>query len=679
MHRTLLILASIAALAGCGDSPSSSTDLAETPPDLSMAMSSEDLSPAGDLAPPPPDFTIPCTAEGSACSLPSGGLGICKAPGVGQPVMCQGCGTALDDAACIAAYGPGVAYLCESNQCIPGDCRTSTDCSAGKVCLNHFCSPCTGATDAEGDTRCKSDARYGATTLCLAGVCTVADCRTDADCAVAGSTPTKTRICGVVEANRCGGCVNDSQCQGSSDTTGSAGPNSMCEISTGACISRNCAAGGNSYCTTANPADVCCGTTCQTGNCCGVGGNVSCSSGGCSSTDPAKAGICTSCDAASGNTFYVDPVSGNDVTGTGATTSMGNAAPACAFRTVTRALQIIGGAPPVGTKIIVLGDSTVALRPAPEEKYPIRLPSNVEVRAMSGPIQINDNSAFSVVGTAVTIRGFKIATTVARSYGVEVQPGASLTTGALEISGFSVAGLVSRGRAFLGDGTSLKNNAGEGALATSRGLISVELRTTAPLGGVRFEGNMGYGASVIDQGELLLRGNGDARAPTVQVLNNRKGGVRVEPRAVAELRGLFIAGSTAASGVDVYPDSLVKIAESTILNNKLGVTVSQFGSATNLGSILIEESNVLQVSPGGPLAPNSVAGICLAAGHTALGTSPQRLFARRNVFAGPRDCRAASPGGLSSLSACSGARSDVAVVKLPNLTTPLLVVDNCTY
>jgi len=679
MIRPFLILSSALAIAACGDSPSGAPDLAmETPPDLSMTTDDLATNTTDDLS-SPPDFTIPCVTAGSACTLPTGGNGICKAAGVGQPVTCQGCGTALNDAACIAAYGPGASYLCLNDACVPGDCRTSTDCAAGKVCLNNFCSPCTGATNAEGDTRCKGDARYGATTLCLSGVCTVADCRTDADCAVQGGGG-KTKICGVVDENKCGSCVSDSQCQGSTDTTGTAGPNSMCEISSGACISRSCTIGGNSYCTTANAADVCCGGTCQTGNCCGAGGGVNCGSGGCSSTDAAKAGICTSCDAASGLTWYVDPVNGNDGTGTGATTSMGNPAPACALKTVTRALQLIGGTPAAGTKIIVLGDSTVALRPGPEEKYPIRLPSNVEVRAMTGPIQINNNNAFSVIGTAVTIKGFKIATSVSKAYGIDVAPGASVTIGSVEVSGFNGAGIISKGgNIILGDGTTLKNNTGSGAIVATQGRITVDLRNTVTLGGVRFDGNTGYGVEAFDRGELILRGNGNAASPTVQVINNVKGGVRVESRSLAEVRGLVITGSTGGSGVDVYPESMVKIAESTILNNKLGVAVNPAGALTNLSSILVEESNTLQVAPGGSIAPNSVVGLCVAAGHVPLGNPAQKLLARRNIFAGPRDCRTLNPGSVSSLTACTGTRSDVAVVKLANQVTPLLLLDNCTY
>jgi hypothetical protein len=650
-------------------------DLAEAAvPDLAPPPG-DDLAPVDDLA-PPPDLVPACLTEGSACTLPSGALGICKSPGVGQPLGCSGCGspTSANDGACVAAYGPSVAYLCENDTCVRGDCRTSSDCSAGRVCVNRFCSPCTGATTADGDALCKGDPRYGASTLCLGGLCSIADCRTDGDCLVAGTT--KTRLCGAVEANKCGGCTSDAQCQGSSDTTGSAGPSSMCEISTGACIPRSCTAGGNSYCTTANPADVCCGGTCQAGNCCGTGGGLSCVSGGCSSTDATKAGVCTTCEAAANNTYYVDPVNGSDETGTGNNSAVAS----CALKTVRRALQLIG-APAVATKIIVVGDSTVALRPAPEELYPIVLPSNIEIAAQTGPIQINDRDGFRIEGKEVIIRGFKIATAVSRSYGVEVRANASVRLRALEVSGFNGAGVIVKdGSIVLEDGVVVKNNIGDGMIvAGPQGKAVVDLRTTATASGVRFEGNGGYGIGVFDRARLSLSGNGNATTPTVAIVNNVKGGIRVDPRAIGELRGIVVTGSRMGSGIDVYPETLLRLSESTVLGNKFGVSVNPAGTLTNIGNILLDEANTFQVLPGGPIAPNSVVGICVNAGHVPLGMTATKLSARHNIFAGPRDCRTASPGGLSSLTACSGTRSDVAVVKLPNLVSPQLFVDNCTY
>ena len=52
---------------------------------------------------------------------------------------------------------------------------------------------------------------------------------------------------------------------------------------------------------------------------------------------------CTGCAAATGNKYYVDPVNGSDATATGSGIAGGIANPSCSFRTVTRALQVVGG------------------------------------------------------------------------------------------------------------------------------------------------------------------------------------------------------------------------------------------------------------------------------------------------------------------------------------------------
>ena len=72
---------------------------------------------------------------------------------------------------------------------------------------------------------------------------------------------------------------------------------------------------------------------------------------------------CTGCAPATGNKYYVDPVNGSDVSATGSGMVGGVANPSCSFRTVTHALQVVGGFAVAGTQIIVVGQSgqTVSL------------------------------------------------------------------------------------------------------------------------------------------------------------------------------------------------------------------------------------------------------------------------------------------------------------------------------
>src|SRR5581483_9077292 len=110
-----------------------------TPLDFSTAidLAGADLTTPPDLT-PQPDLVAVC-APGVACTVAaSGKMGLCPVPGA-----CAACTDVADDANCNAVYGaPGSPYLCLSGGCVPGNCRTSADCSGGQVCLSNSCQPC---------------------------------------------------------------------------------------------------------------------------------------------------------------------------------------------------------------------------------------------------------------------------------------------------------------------------------------------------------------------------------------------------------------------------------------------------------------------------------------------------------------------------------------------------------
>ena len=93
---------------------------------------------------------------------------------------------------------------------------------------------------------------------------------------------------------------------------------------------------------------------------------------------------CTGCTAATGNTYFVDPINGDDGTATGSGIAAGVATPTCSFKTVTHALSVastVGAAGPRSSS------SARPVRPPSStgETLPIVVPANVAISTKSGP------------------------------------------------------------------------------------------------------------------------------------------------------------------------------------------------------------------------------------------------------------------------------------------------------
>src|SRR6185436_5201538 len=159
------------------------------------------------------------------------------------------------------------------------------------------------------------------------GNCQVGNCHANSnDCTGANAL----RICGVSTPLVCGACTNDTQC--TSDTF--YGANTICNtaagVNQGKCVSRGCntaQTGLNNTPCTANTGDFCCSASCVAGNCCSntdcvnnpmFGAGYACTNNSCSR-----------CDAISGNTYFVDPVNGDDVAATGSGRSGGATLAGC--------------------------------------------------------------------------------------------------------------------------------------------------------------------------------------------------------------------------------------------------------------------------------------------------------------------------------------------------------------
>jgi hypothetical protein len=452
---------------------------------------------------------------------------------------------------------------------------------------------------------------------------------------------------------------------------------------------------GTTNCASTNPADICCGATgtnaatCQAGNCCTTadctGSGVVCAGG----TPPTIAGVCSACAAATGNNYYVDPVTGSDATGTGSNVPQGTVS--CAFKTVTRALQIIKS-PMSATTITVLGDSSIAL--ATGEKYPLLIPANVTVTAATGPIQINGNDAFRIVGGAAGVSGFNITGT-GHSRGIELAAPVGSAASVISdctVSAYSAAGVaVKSGNLTIGNNIHLDNNKGDG-------IDVFDIATLSQAGSgasVSFNGNGGYG---IRLAHADINFTGDATmlsAATVTISDNSKGGVLIDAASKAVLAGLLISGSKAGNGVTMATGATVKLRRNVVLGNSVGVVVNASGTNQDVSTFdfgatatgTTRGGNVFQVTAGGLIPPNSQVGLCLNAGNGTAPTVQNTLLARGNIFAGPRDCSATSAGKLSSAAfgtpSCTGTALDVSTTRAlvgfpPTPTANNIATDNCT-
>src|SRR6185295_14384255 len=443
----------------------------------------------------------------------------------------------------------------------------------------------------------------------------------------------------------------------------------------------------------ANPADFCCGGTCTPGNCCA---DADCTSFGafyrCINNS------CTGCSPATGNTYYVDPVNGSDATATGSGMVGGVANPSCSFRTVTHAMQVVGGFAVPGTKIIVLGTTGQTVPLDASETLPIIVPANVTIATMNGPILINlpasadpnlgNVGGFQLGGDQATIAPDPAAPITidggSNSSGIAigVSPGAGKSAALSYVNVQNTGGhgiVVSNGTLSIGQGlvvtgagTALKRRDG---LNIAGGLVNIMVGNgQAP---TLFNNNSQHGIYVFGTGVINITGfpltvpapNGQG---TVVATGNAFAGLRIfEAPGAAGMSTIngFVAWQNAQNGLRLYGGEKVKVRNSVFLANVLnGVYVTGYDASAagndlsqiDLGSVSDPGRNVLQASVG---SMPDLAGLCV-------GMSPGRglltLSARGNVFAGPTDCTTSTVGIVRS--AVCGGFVDLGVVSASGTT-----------
>jgi hypothetical protein len=358
----------------------------------------------------------------------------------------------------------------------------------------------------------------------------------------------------------------------------------------------------------------------------------------------------------------------------------GTANAVCAFKTITKALAVIGVAPPANTKINVVGPSTVQAG----ETFPIVVPVNVTITGITGAVTV------SVPTTAAN--GFRLKAgssglanliidgtgNTSTGHGIQAETGtqASTTVSGVEVRNFPTeAGFRVQDTAVvtIGPGTSVHNCGSAGASrpglhVTGTGRAIIASSTDA----ISFHNNSFAGIGVDGAGSISIVGTpGVGEAGTVVTYSNIGPGVVV---AGVPNGGVYPTQSTitglvsylnTGTGATFLGGSNVQVRGTHFYQNLIGVTVNQAGSAAlsynddvshiNLGADPTNDpgNNIMQ-SPNTGTLGNGNAGLCFQ----ITANKSQTLAAAGNLWATATgtaaiDCRAGSPGALSKTPTCA--------------------------
>jgi Cys-rich repeat protein len=659
------------------DSSTTNEDSSTTNEDSSTTNDSgEDSSTAGDssttdsgqdAAPPA------CTGTETACTTSGSLQGLCVSN------QCLPCNSPGDDGNCTTAYGDGGSgtFVCNaSGSCVPGNCVTDAQCTAGQICGITTPNQCGGCTT---DAQCQSDPTYGptdicntTTNLCVPASCTApnAACVNPADyccangggdscipgncCSNVNCTTATLPICGSQAPNTCGPCTLDAQCP-----TGD-----VCDTATGACVLNT-----TSLCTAS-------GTAGEPGTCTGIGTDECCPTPGTCFTPASGTGVVTCCPGTAGNTYcvaalsntsatcttgntcttcdpvstsapiyYVDPVNGSDGATGSAQGADGGTSASCALKTITRALKLISVAgTTLPTKIVVLGASGGVTTTG--ETFPLVIPANTTVTTQTGPVTVQVTSAnpgfemrtlnSSITGasgaplTITTTNGS--GTKPVGTYGIEVSDGADAATTSisnLTITGMLNAGIVVEGGSVtIGGGVVSQKNT-DGLHLTGNGSATINL----PAGSTQtaFDTNSAHGILIDTTGLINLTGSVTAGSatPTGTVVTNGNSAAGVwiaqTPGTSRQniINGLVSYLNAGGNGMRIVAGSNVQVRNSVFLNNSAnGVIISTSGA----GATAAANNDIANIDLGVPSntnggntfqaplsgAHNGQAGICLA-------------------------------------------------------------------
>jgi hypothetical protein len=369
-------------------------------------------------------------------------------------------------------------------------------------------------------------------------------------------------------------------------------------------------------------------------------------------------------------TLHANPVAGDDSLATGSGTARGAANPACAFRTITRAMAAASAA--AKQRMTVLVDVTATASAGTNEVFPITVPANTTISAAAGAVvtvQVASGDGFLMLHDSSAIEALKIDGQGSAAHGIVVSAGSAAGPNVLsdiEVMGFASAGvradktatLTITAGANVHDNGSASAPAGgpgpagllalESAVVTVNGAGATEQRPT------QFSSNSGNGIEVRGQAQVNISGALSQLTPgagTVVVKSNSQAGVYVEQLLVAAgtsgPAGMTMTGLVStlngADGLHLFGGSGVKVRASYLSRNSVhGVHIQTDpafiggGAGANDGNDLSRLDfggsgdfghNILQDAAN----PNTRKGLCLEL--TSGNSTGGLLKARGNVFA----------------------------------------------
>jgi hypothetical protein len=400
--------------------------------------------------------------------------------------------------------------------------------------------------------------------------------------------------------------------------------------------------------------------------------------------------VCTTCTPPTNGQYLVDSLRGSDSAGTGDTS------PGCAFRTLTRALQVIGNN---GAVIDLQGPSTLG----PGETFPIVVPTAVSIFSTGGMVRVQVpagragfilRSANSLIAGPIVIDGQSAGAT----YGIVVGAGSSGTTflDTVTVQGFIYDGIVVEDTGMLTirapieatlNGLATGRHAGLRVRGSGRALLNA----ANAMAQAAFARNA-IGVAVEGGGSISLSGlpgsDPSLGSGTLTVGGNANDGLRIEPGGAnppaSSITGL-VAFANQGNGMHFFAGTNVVVRGSvTSENGGDGVLVS---SALGAGpdAIGLIDLGTASGTPGNNdlqetgVASNGAAGLCLAvradagalaaAGNTF--TVPSSLdgggpWARTSCATGQGSLTFNVGGCANDPAACAGGVCDVGILSSGN-------------